>query len=61
MILNDSTLLSPVLFDPNDADFRQPRAQKKGKRLCFFAAIRKSNPFIRQAPTVLHPLMTRQV
>ena len=39
------------LFDPNDADFRQPRTQKKGKRLCFVAAIRKSNPFIRQAPT----------
>ena len=39
------------LFDPNDADFRQPRTQKKGKRLCFVAAITKSNPFIRQAPT----------
>ena len=39
------------LFDPNDAEFRQPRTQKKGKRLCFVAAIRKSNPLIRQAPT----------
>ena len=39
------------LFDPDDADFRQPCTQKKGKRLCFVAAIRKSNPFIHQAPT----------
>ena len=38
-------------FDPNDAYFRQPRTQKKGKHLCFVAAIRKSNPFICQAPT----------
>ena len=39
------------LFDPNDADFRQPRTQKKGKRLCFVDAIRKSNPFMCQAST----------
>ena len=39
------------LFDLNEADFRQPRTQKKEKRLCFVAAIRKSKPLMRQAPT----------
>ena len=39
------------LFDSNDADCTQPRTQKKGKRLCSVAAIRKSNPLMYQAPT----------
>ena len=30
---------SDLLFDPNDPDCSQPRTQKKGKRLCFVAAI----------------------
>eukprot|EP00731_Ephydatia_muelleri_P023094 Em0015g677a len=38
------------LFDPNDPDCSQPRTQKKGKRFCFVAAIRKSNSLTCQAP-----------
>ena len=47
------------LFDPNDPDSSQPRTQKKGKRLCFVAAIQKSNPLMCPSPlsAVLYQLI----
>ena len=38
-------------FNPNDPDCSQPHTQKRGKHLCFVAAIRKSKPLMCQART----------